>query len=175
MTTSYRSSHQRCFIKGCPQKFRNIHRTTTVLESLFNKVADLQGCNFFKKRLQHRCFPVNCNLFKNSYSEEHLRRTTSVLNQFFRTTSFKRSYFRTVYLIYLFLNFYFTFNSLKTFITLNLKGQSHKNKFCLNFLYEKQSNSGKFWNPLMYVFSYTGSYIVFSYRPYIKIRKQNHV
>ena len=24
--------------------------------SLFNKVAGLQACNFFKKRLQHRCF-----------------------------------------------------------------------------------------------------------------------
>ena len=27
--------------------------------SLLNKVAGLQGCNFIKKRLQHRCFPVN--------------------------------------------------------------------------------------------------------------------
>ena len=25
----------------------------------FNKVADLKACNFIKKRLQHRCFPVN--------------------------------------------------------------------------------------------------------------------
>ena len=29
-----------------------------VLESLFNKAAALQVCNFIKKRLQHRCFPV---------------------------------------------------------------------------------------------------------------------
>ena len=30
--------------------------------------------NFIKKRLQHRCFPVNvANLFKNTYFEEHLR------------------------------------------------------------------------------------------------------
>ena len=28
-----------------------------MLESLFNKVAG-QACNFIKKRLQHRCFPV---------------------------------------------------------------------------------------------------------------------
>ena len=27
-------------------------------ESLFNKVAVLRTCNFIKKRLQHRCFPV---------------------------------------------------------------------------------------------------------------------
>ena len=31
-------------------------KTTTVLESLFNEVADLKVCNFIKKRLQHRCF-----------------------------------------------------------------------------------------------------------------------
>ena len=31
----------------------------TVLESLFNKVAGLKACNFIKKKLQHRCFPVN--------------------------------------------------------------------------------------------------------------------
>ena len=29
-----------------------------VLESLLNKAADLQVCNFIKKRLQHRYFPV---------------------------------------------------------------------------------------------------------------------
>ena len=31
---------------------------TPVLESLFNKAAALQVCNFIKKRLQDRCFPV---------------------------------------------------------------------------------------------------------------------
>ena len=30
-----------------------------MLESLFNKVAGLQACNFIKKRLQHSCFSVN--------------------------------------------------------------------------------------------------------------------
>ena len=30
-----------------------------MLDSLFNKVAGLQSCNFVKKRLQHRSFPVN--------------------------------------------------------------------------------------------------------------------
>ena len=29
-----------------------------MLESLFNKVAGLQTCNFIKERLQRRCFPV---------------------------------------------------------------------------------------------------------------------
>ena len=30
-----------------------------MLESLFKNVADLKGCNFIKKRPEHRCFPVN--------------------------------------------------------------------------------------------------------------------
>ena len=41
-----------------------------MLKSLFNKVAGLQACNFIKKSLQHRCFPVN---IKNTYFEEHQR------------------------------------------------------------------------------------------------------
>ena len=31
---------------------------TPVLDCLFNKAAALQVCNFIKKKLQHRCFPV---------------------------------------------------------------------------------------------------------------------
>ena len=38
--------------KSCSQKFHTIHRKTPVPESLFNKVE-------LKKRLWHRCFPVN--------------------------------------------------------------------------------------------------------------------
>ena len=34
-----------------------------MLESLFDKVAGLKVCNFIKKRLQHRCFPVNIAKF----------------------------------------------------------------------------------------------------------------
>ena len=44
-------------------EFRNIHKKTPVLGSLFNKVASLQICNFLKKRRQHRCFPVNIAKF----------------------------------------------------------------------------------------------------------------
>ena len=38
-----------------------------MLESLFNKYAGLKACNFIKKRLQHRCFPNICEIFKNTY------------------------------------------------------------------------------------------------------------
>ena len=72
--------------------FNKFHRKTPVLESLYNKVADLQVCNFFKKRLQHRSFPVQiCKTFKNTYFEEHLRATASkycppcMTQQFFKT------------------------------------------------------------------------------------------
>ena len=52
-----------------------------MLESLVNKVTGLQACNFTKKRLQHRRFPVNIASFKNNYFEKHLR-----------TAAFDRSY-----------------------------------------------------------------------------------
>ena len=64
---------------------QNIHTKTSVLESLF--VAGLraglrvqgsscrsQGCNFLKKRLQHRCFPVNiAKYLRTPFFTEHLR------------------------------------------------------------------------------------------------------
>ena len=37
---------------------------TPVLQSLFNKVASLQACNFIKKRLQRKCFPVKLAKFQ---------------------------------------------------------------------------------------------------------------
>ena len=56
--------------KSRSQKFRNIHRKTPVLESFFNKVTDLQtptqvfSCEY-------------CEIFKNTYFEEHLQTTAS--------------------------------------------------------------------------------------------------
>ena len=45
-----------------------------MLESLFNKVEDLKTCNFIKKRLQHRCFPVKfCKFLRTFFFTEHLR------------------------------------------------------------------------------------------------------
>ena len=46
----------------CSEKFRNIPRKTPVLESVFNKEG-LKACNFIKKRLQRRCFPVDTAKF----------------------------------------------------------------------------------------------------------------
>ena len=39
-----------------------------MLESLFNEVLGLKDCNFIKKRLKYKCFPVNIAKFiKNSF------------------------------------------------------------------------------------------------------------
>ena len=43
---------------SCLQKFCSFHKKTPVFESLLNKFAGPQPCNFIKKRLQCRCFPV---------------------------------------------------------------------------------------------------------------------
>ena len=53
----------RVLFRSCSLKFRNIHKKTPVLESLFNKVVGREACNFIKKRLQHRCFPMNIAKF----------------------------------------------------------------------------------------------------------------
>ena len=58
-----RSSHRRCCIRKLFLKILQYPQETPVLESIFKKVADLQTCNFIKKRPQHRCFPVNIAKF----------------------------------------------------------------------------------------------------------------
>ena len=40
---------------------------------LFNKVAELRPATLLKKRLQHKCFCVNTEVFKIIDFEEHLR------------------------------------------------------------------------------------------------------
>ena len=58
----------------CSYKLFKVHRKTPVLESLFNKVAGLQACNFIKKRLQRKCFPVKFAKFlRTNLFTEHLR------------------------------------------------------------------------------------------------------
>ena len=59
INTMLRDSHQKVsHEKIFPWKFWNIHRKTPMLKSLFNKVTVLRACDFIKKSLQHRCFPV---------------------------------------------------------------------------------------------------------------------
>ena len=59
-------------IEAVVQAYRKIHRKIHVLEHLFNKVVSL---TLIKRRLQHRCFPVNfCEICKNTYFAEYLPR-----------------------------------------------------------------------------------------------------
>ena len=73
----YRSSYRWCSLTKIFLKSWQYSQKISVLESLFNKVTGLQGHNFTKKRLQHRCFPVNIANFKNTYFEKHLRTAAS--------------------------------------------------------------------------------------------------
>ena len=71
--TTIKSSRSQMFFEIGVLKVCNIHRKTPVLESLFSKVASLEACNFIKKRLQHRCFPVNIAKFLRKF---YLKNTT---------------------------------------------------------------------------------------------------
>ena len=62
------------FIKVAVLKnFVNITRKH-MCRSFFDKVTGLQNCNFIKKSLQHRCFPVKFAKFlRTPFFTEHLR------------------------------------------------------------------------------------------------------
>ena len=60
MIAGSRSSRPEVFCKKFVLKnFTKIHRKTPVPESFFNKIAGLKPATLLKKRLWHRCFPVN--------------------------------------------------------------------------------------------------------------------
>ena len=68
----------------CSLKFCSIYRKTTVLESLFKKVAGLEARKSIKERLQHRCFPVNIAKFlRTAFSIEQLWWLLLKLRHFF--------------------------------------------------------------------------------------------
>ena len=73
MLQKYRSSRLEVLRrKDVLRKFRKIHRKTPV--SWFNKVAGLRPVTLLKKRLWHRCCPVNFSKFLRTPSlTEHLR------------------------------------------------------------------------------------------------------
>ena len=56
----YRSNHQRCSIKkGVLRNFAKFTGKHLCQSLFFNKVAGLRPATLLKKRLWHRCFPVN--------------------------------------------------------------------------------------------------------------------
>ena len=59
---------RRCFSKFVFLRIRNIHRKTTVLESVFNNVAGLKARNFIKKVTPTQVFSCEyCKIFKSGY------------------------------------------------------------------------------------------------------------
>ena len=54
-------------------KFRNIHSKTSVLESVFIKVAELHACNFIKVTSTQLFSCEYCKIFKNSFFIEHVQ------------------------------------------------------------------------------------------------------
>ena len=54
-----KNSHRKCSVKKAFVKTSQYPQGNTGVGVFFNKVADLQTCNFIKKTLLHRCFPVN--------------------------------------------------------------------------------------------------------------------
>ena len=60
-TENYRSNHWKCPVKKVFLKMSQISQENTYAGSSFspfNKAAVMRACNFSKKRLQHRCFPM---------------------------------------------------------------------------------------------------------------------
>ena len=55
-------------------KFSKLNRKTYVLVSFFDNDAGVQACNFSKKRLQYKCFPVNFAKFlREAFFTEQLQ------------------------------------------------------------------------------------------------------
>ena len=58
--TSFRSSHRRCSVKkGVLRNFAKFTGKHLCQSLFFNKVAGLRPETLLKKRLWHKCFPVN--------------------------------------------------------------------------------------------------------------------
>ena len=60
--------------EGLLENFRNFRGKHLCWSLLFNKVAGLQACNFFKRRFQHVFSWEIYEIFKSTFFEEHLRK-----------------------------------------------------------------------------------------------------
>ena len=77
--TVVRSSHQRCSVtKDVLRNFEKFTRKHVCQSLFFNKVAGLSAAILSKKRLWHRCFPVNfAEFLRTPFFIEHHRTTAS--------------------------------------------------------------------------------------------------
>ena len=66
--------------KGVLKNFAKYTRKHLCQSLLFNKNAGLRPATLLKKRLQHRCFPVNfAEISKNTFFTEQLQATGSII------------------------------------------------------------------------------------------------
>ena len=72
-----RSSHRWCFLNKILSKSSQYSQENICVGAFLNKFIGFQACNFTKKGLQHRRFPVNIANFKNTFFEKHLRMVSS--------------------------------------------------------------------------------------------------
>ena len=98
-----RSSRPEVFCKSDVLKnFVKSQENTCVGVSFFNKVVDLRPATLLKKRLQHRCFPLDFTKFlRTFFFTEHLRATPSVL--FFSLFKILKTTIASFHKLYIFL------------------------------------------------------------------------
>ena len=95
-----------------------------MLESLFDKVAGLQDCSFIKRRLQHRCFPVNTANFlrtailKNIWECLLLYLTDFLEQLVFREAIFQNSFLKVSSLK---LSQFSSYSQIKLFVQINME------------------------------------------------------
>ena len=72
--TTIKTSRLQMFFEIGVLKVCNVLRKRLELESLFSKVVSLEVYKFVKKKLQHRCFPLNITtLLRNVYLKNTTR------------------------------------------------------------------------------------------------------
>ena len=75
------NSHQRCSVKkGILQKFAKFTGKHLCQSLLYNKVAGLRPATLLRKRLWHRCFPVNFAKFLTTPLDDCLYRNAKRVN-----------------------------------------------------------------------------------------------
>ena len=73
-TEPYRSSHQRCSVrKGILRNFAKFTGKHLYRSLFFNRVAGLRPATLLRKKIWHKCFPVNFAKFsRTAFFTEHL-------------------------------------------------------------------------------------------------------
>ena len=97
--SNYRSSHLRCSVKKAFltnfAKFTEKHLCQSLF---FNKVAGLRPATLFKRRLWHKCFPVNFPKFLRTFLTEHLRWLLLIINPLKNVN--KAKYLYQIFMLY---------------------------------------------------------------------------